>query len=124
MLSWLINEFGKEKINSNLRSTEFALLPHDGTIEDQGRCNFKLSLLKMIAVEGLLECTNSGELVTQNAFLKMYSNLDPMIIRKLFSFQAEMFRFYHKEKYRSNMLNMNEVNPEEKTDSGFIIEVG
>lgn len=47
-----------------------------------------------------------------------------MIFRKLFCFQAEMFRYYHKERYRSHMLNKVDNYTDTEVKSGFIIEIG
>ena len=35
-----------------------------------------------------------------------------------------MFRYHHKEKYRTRLLNMTEIDPDDKTNSAFVIEIG
>ena len=122
VLEWIKAKCCNEVTSEDLRSQEFALLPHDAT--QQVKANFRIGLLKLKTLECLLELTNSGELVVQNAFLNIYSKLDPIIIRKNFAFQTEMFRYHHKEKYRTRLLNMAEIDPDDKTNSSFIIEIG
>ena len=122
VIAWLKTEYNQETTSPELRSQEFAMIPHDGT--QVVNANFRMSLLKMKTLECLIELTNSGDLITQNAFMNFYSDLDPMIIRKNYTFQTEMFRYHHKEKYRSYLLNMSQVDPDQKTESGFVIEIG
>ena len=124
VLSWMKNEFKNERVSPQARSNEFALLPHDGEKVQKIRANFRITLLKQKVLEVILELTNSGDLVTKNAFLTIYSELDPVILRKNYIFQSEMFKGYHKEKYRTGLLNRGMIDPEKITQSGFIIEIG
>lgn len=103
---------------------EFALIPHDGTQEQITVSNFKIALLKGKALEIILELINSGELVTKNAFLTIYSELDPMIIRKSFVIQAEIFHKCYQGKYRTRLLNRGMLEMDQDKTSGFIIEIG
>lgn len=124
VLDWLNNDYMNAQTQDTLKANNFALLPNDGSVQSFTQCNFRISLLKIKTLECLLECINSGELVNSNAFLKIYTKIDPMIFRKLFCFQAEMFRYYHQEKYRSHMLNKSENDSNDNIKSGFIIEIG
>ena len=84
VLRWLDTKYRNEQILESLKFNDYALLPNEPTNIDHERCNFGLSLLKMKALECLLECVNSGEKVMKNTFLKIYTKIDPMIFRKLF----------------------------------------
>jgi large-conductance mechanosensitive channel len=124
VLNWLIRDFWNQKVDPELRMQEFALIPHDGTQEQITVANFKIALLKGRAIEILLELINSGELVTKNAFLTIYSELDPMIIRKNFVIQTEIFNNSYQGKYRTRLLNRGMLEENQEKTSGFIIEIG
>ena len=111
------NEFKNERVCPQARSNEFALLPHDGEKVQKIRANFRITLLKQKALKVILELTNSGDVVTENAFLTIYSELDPVTLRKNYIFQSEMFKGYHKEKYRTGLLNRGMIDPENITQS-------
>jgi hypothetical protein len=97
---------------------------HSNENVDYIKDNFKMSIVKYKALCLLLSFTSHSDSVTNDAFFKYKTKINPYIFRKVLSDQDYFFNKYHNRIYMNRLFYRFDIDPKEATKSPFILEQG